>query len=178
VSIRLSSCILMMMVLTVHSHSLIAQDPVANAVSLRLAFPEPSVCMTQFEMKLELFLTNGDSQDLDLTEKGFGTGITYFSLYDSAKGSYRGEVSSTVGDWLPALNQADMTKLNPGQSIHTSMTIPLPRKLFDRAGFYKIQIRYSGHSRDGHGENRAVEVLSNWAIVEMEKCGDKPPLSQ
>ena len=175
---RMQICGLLLTVLVLHLQSMTAQEPATGALRLRLALPESSVCTMQREIGLELFLTNHDSKDVELTEKGFGTGITYIALYDSANGSFRGGVLSTVGDWLPALNQAAMKRLSTGQSIHTFMMIALPQNLFDRAGFYKIQIRYSGLARDGHGIDKAVEVVSNWAILDMERCADEQLSSQ
>jgi hypothetical protein len=122
------------------------------------------------EVRVELFLTNTGSSEIEATEKGFGTGVTYFALYDTAKRTFRGEVWNVVGDWLPALNQTELRKLSRGQSIRTAMTIPLPKGLFDRVGFYRLQVRYSGHVKGPVGKEQPVELSSNWTIFEMKKC--------
>ncbi len=141
----------------------------AALLSLRLAIPG-SVCTSQTEVPVDLFLTNDGPQEVAVTSKGFGTGITYFALYDSIAGSFRREVMGTVGDWLSELNADSTRALSHGESYRIVMKLQLPKKIFDRAGFYKIQVRYSGTATDRAGASRKLELLSNWSVFETQDC--------
>ncbi|HYH00863.1 MAG TPA: hypothetical protein VD837_17175 [Terriglobales bacterium] len=138
-------------------------------LGLRLVIPDSSICTSQSEVPVELFLTNDSQGEIEFTENGFGTGITYFALYDSIAGSFRSEVMGSVGDWLPEVNRDGTRLLRQGQPYRVTMKLSLPKKIFDRAGFYKLQVRYSGIATDQAGSKR-IELNSNWGILETHDC--------
>jgi len=97
--------------------------------------------------------------------------MTYVAMYDSVKGSSRSKVfSDQRGSFLEG-RTINYKTLHRDQFLQDTSPLLLPKSLFDRPGFYRAQIEYSGLVRTGHSkEARRVVLVSNWVILETYSC--------